>query len=86
MKVIVVGMEVGVMTNIVKQIIVGLTVAIGSTAVYGTLQLYDSIQLNTKHRVDMEDVSTRIEENHQILIRLEANQKFLLERYHKDSE
>ena len=77
MKGIVAEMEV-VMHNITKQIIVGVAIAVISASALGVKSIYDDVQANTKYRMESLELASRIEENHQILVRLEANQKFLL--------
>lgn len=72
------------MHNITKQIIVGVTIAVISASAMGVKSIYDDVQANTKYRMESLELSSRIEENHQILVRLEANQKFLLKKYDKD--
>tara|TARA_Y100001956_G_C4107430_1_gene180696 strand:- start:60 stop:284 length:225 start_codon:yes stop_codon:yes gene_type:complete len=74
------------MHNVTKQIIVGVAIAVISASAMGVKSLYDDVQLNTQYRMENLDLASRIEENHQILVRLEANQKFLLKKYDKELE
>ena len=62
----------------------GVAIAVISAFSIGAKSLYDDVQLNTQYRMENLELASRIEENHQILVRLEANQKFLLKKYDKD--
>ena len=74
------------MDNMVKSLVVGVGVVIVSTLALASGDLYQEIKDNTRFRESSVEVFEMVNENHEILVRLEANQKFLLQKYDRDIE
>lgn len=71
------------MKDYLKQILIGLGIAVTSAMTLGAKSLYDEVKLNTGHRVDSQKVFEMIQRTHDTVIRLETNQKILMKELDK---
>lgn len=62
--------------TVTKQIFSGVAVILLTGLIMGSVDVYSSVRTNTEHRLDSKE-----DEIYSILLRVEANQKFLMKKY-----
>ncbi len=61
---------------VTKQVFSGVAVILLTGLIMGSVDVYSSVQANTEHRVNSKE-----NEIYSILLKVEANQKFLMKKY-----
>ena len=65
--------------TVAKTIFSGVAVTLLAGIIMGSVDVYSSVQANTKHRLESKE-----DEMYKILLRIEANQAFLIKEYDAD--